>query len=107
MKRDRMAEALVDHVARQGERDEETIAALTGTTEDLLRRRAAAMIGTDDPHAAGLIAGRLRVEVRRSGRISPEDAERLLAAEAVEGRRTEIGREVEEILRGAVAEGLI
>lgn len=93
-----MTAALVGYAARQGERDEDTVAEITGRTEELRRARAVAVFGSDNRTAAIVEAGYLRRQAERTGRITPEDAARLVAAEIVEGRRTEIGREVEALI---------
>lgn len=95
-----MTAALVGYAARQGERDEDLVAEITGRTEELARARAVAVLGSEDRTAALLTASSLRAQARRSGTITPEDAARLVAAEIVEGRRTEIGREVEALIAG-------
>lgn len=92
--------ALVGYAARQGERDEDRVADLTGRTDELRRARAVALLGSDDTVAATVTASYLRRQAQQTGTITPDDAARLVAAEVVEGRRTEIGREVEALIAG-------
>lgn len=99
MSRNGMAEALVAYLTRQGERDEDAVAALAGTGEELRRARAVTLLGVSTPVAAGIIGSGLRGKARHTGTLTPEEAERLVAAEIVEGQRTEIGREAEALLR--------
>jgi hypothetical protein len=95
-----MAEALVEYLSRQAERDEDTVAAITGTTEEVRRARALRTLGTEDPVAVALTATRLYRKARQTGTLTPDEARRLVAAEIVEGRRTDVGREVEALLAG-------
>ncbi|MCW2790842.1 MAG: hypothetical protein JWP56_3145 [Aeromicrobium sp.] len=97
---DGTAERLVDYAGRQHERDQDTLAALTGTTEDLQRTRAAQVLGTADTAYALGVAARLRRQARQAGTLTRDEAETLVAAEVVRGRRTDIGREVEALLQG-------
>lgn len=94
-----IASALVGHITSQVERDADVVAALSGTTEDLARKRAAATLGTDNRDAAVMVATSIRRKVTQTGKVTPEDAETLVAAEVIEGRRTAIGLEVEALIR--------
>jgi hypothetical protein len=88
-------------------RDEDTVAHLFGETDALARARAVEVLGTDDEIVARMTAADLRGRVRRTGTLSPEDAERLVAAEILLGTRTEIGREVERLIESARSSGLL
>ncbi|KRF16117.1 hypothetical protein ASH02_05845 [Nocardioides sp. Soil796] len=92
--------ALATYAAGQHDRDLDTLAELSGPSAvaDLARSRAVAVLGTDDVEAADWSRVLLLRDARRTGTIAPEDARRLLAAELLTGKRSDIGREVEALL---------
>ena len=101
---DGLAESLAAYMARPHRRDEETIAAITGATEDLRRSRAARILGTDDREAASWRAVLIRRKARQTGVLGPDEIEALLAAERLTGERSEIARDAEQ---AATAAGVV
>lgn len=92
-----MAEGLADHMARQGDRDVETIARIAGPEAVAAERgrRAVMLLGTDSQDVAEYRAIMLRRKARTEPeRFTADDAEALAAAEIVHGVRTDLGRKV-------------
>lgn len=87
-------------VDRQGQRDEDLLTRLGMLDPTAVKRsRALAVLGLDedhDPTTVQYLAARLRGQVRRGDGLSPEDMERLLAAETLNGENTEVSRAVLE-----------
>lgn len=99
-----LTEAFVAHAARQARRDEDLLARVAGTTDDLRRSRAVKILGSDSAETAAIRAAILRRKARQTGALTPDEIERLLAAETLAGESTEIAREAEAV---ALAAGVV
>lgn len=91
MSGDQQTQEFAAFLAGQARRDEENLQRAVGVSEDeIKRRRAASVLGTDDDKAAALRAAILRRKARDNGALSRPEVEQLLAAEILSGQRSEI-----------------